>query len=272
LASLTVLRIVNQKIEPEASRQIVEALFASPGDHVLTDVLGDQVNGVAVVHKILTSPFIDPLDKMQYIEATKRVLIELKVIATQAYRRLIEEVGLPIPNYQPTYTNSIPPTGKGKNAQNSFVPGLPQGYPSNDQGLASMMAALQMGGQNPQAGPPQLHIDPGYEVSSGRTQQQNPQNVYNSANEHYNSYGMRAPAEMNPRGSIRRTGSLPAPGTAPQNGQYNTQSPSLTQAGSMLQYGAMPTQNIPAHLYQTTPQYMYYAQNSPNMGNMGPYA
>jgi len=37
-----------------------------------------------------------------YIEATKRVLIELKVIATQAHRRLIEEVGLPVPNFQPT--------------------------------------------------------------------------------------------------------------------------------------------------------------------------
>jgi len=87
-------------------------LFNSPGDHVLTDVLGDQVNGVAVVHKILTSPFIDPNAKQVYVEATKRVLIELKVIATQAYRRLIEEVGLPVPNFQPTYNNTLPPTGK----------------------------------------------------------------------------------------------------------------------------------------------------------------
>jgi hypothetical protein len=156
LASLTVLRIVNQKIEPDASRQIVDALFSSPGDHVLTDVLGDQVNGVAVVHKILASPFLDPLAKQDYIETTKRVLIELKVIATQAYRRLIEEVGLPVPNFQPTYNNTLPPTGKvTKNSSQNFgVPGLPSGYPSNDQGFASMMAALQMGGQNPQAGPP----------------------------------------------------------------------------------------------------------------------
>ncbi|KAJ4001382.1 pumilio/RRM domain-containing protein [Lentinula boryana] len=265
LASLTVLRIVNQKMEPDASRQIVEALFASLGDHVLTDVLGDQVNGVAVVHKILTSPFLEPLDKVRYIEATKRVLIELKVIATQAYRRLIEEVGLPLPNYQPTYTNSAPP-GKGKNSQTSFVPGLPQGYPSNDQGLASMMAALQMGGQNPQAGPPQLHIDPTYEVGGGRSQT-NSQNVYNG-NDPFNMYGMHQQEIASPRSSIRRTGSLPAAGTNPQNGQYASQSPSLTQGSTMLQYGGMPAQNIPAHLYQN-PQYMYYAQNN---SNMGPYA
>ena len=39
LASLTVLRIVNQKVEPEASSLVVEALFSSLNDHVLTDVL-----------------------------------------------------------------------------------------------------------------------------------------------------------------------------------------------------------------------------------------
>jgi len=37
LASLTVLRIVNQKIESDAFRQVLESLFNSPGDHVLTD-------------------------------------------------------------------------------------------------------------------------------------------------------------------------------------------------------------------------------------------
>ena len=107
LASLTVLRIVDQKVEPEASGQVVEALFSSPKDHVLTDVLGDQVNGVTVVHKVLTSPFIDQAKRPAYIEATKRVLIELKVIATQAYRRLIEEIILPIPSFRSPY--SFPP-------------------------------------------------------------------------------------------------------------------------------------------------------------------
>ncbi|KAG1723671.1 uncharacterized protein EDB91DRAFT_1255570 [Suillus paluster] len=81
LASLTIVRIVNQKIEFKASRQIIQALFSSPGDHVLTDMLGNQVNGEAVVHKILTSLFIDPIDKPTYIKATKRVLIELPSIA-----------------------------------------------------------------------------------------------------------------------------------------------------------------------------------------------
>lgn len=136
LASNTVLRIVNQKSEPEASAQIVDALFFSPNDQVLTDVLGDQVNGVSVVHKILQSPFTDPLQKQPLQEVTKRVLMDLKVTGSQAYRRLIEEVGLPIPSFSANYsmpTKKAPPPGP-PSAQ----------YPADQPSLAAMMAALQM--------------------------------------------------------------------------------------------------------------------------------
>ncbi|CAA7267630.1 unnamed protein product [Cyclocybe aegerita] len=280
LASLTVLRIVNQKIEPGASSQIVEALFNSPGDHVLTDVLGDQVNGVAVVHKILTSPFLDPTARLDYIEATKRVLIELKVIATQAYRRLIEEVGLPVPNFQPTYNNTLPPTGKvTKNSSQNFgVPGLPSGYPSNDQGFASMMAALQMGGQNPQAGhptAPPLHVDPGYNPNTQRRAgQPNPSTNFSPSTDPFNPFGMRTPEAGNPRqlSNVRRM-----PGTPPMgvpNSPYVNQSP--IHHGAPLPtmgqgpYGGMPPpppQSVPPHVYQP---YLYQPYQAPP-SNMGSY-
>lgn len=274
LASLTVLRIVNQKIEPEASRQIVEALFSSPGDHVLTDVLGDQVNGVAVVHKILTSPFIDPVDKQEYMEATKRVLIELKVIATQAYRRLIEEVGLPVPNFQPSFAGSLPPTGKpGKVNQNAGVPGLPQGYPNNDQGLASMMAALQMAGQNPQAGPPQLHVDSQY-TNQGQqpprraaaAPQMNMLNNYPPSADPFNPFAMNSPQASSPRQLGPRRG---LPPVGPANPNYGGHSPNMGQGMPLMQpaYGQMPApqQAVPSHMYQ---QYMYSPyQQPPSMGN-----
>ncbi|KIL69515.1 hypothetical protein M378DRAFT_7372 [Amanita muscaria Koide BX008] len=268
LASLTVLRIVNQKIEPNASKQIVDALFSSPGDHVLTDVLGDQVNGVAVVHKILTSAFIEQSEKQSHIEATKRVLIELKVIATQAYRRLIEEVGLPIPNYQPAYANGLPNAGKTKVPSSYGVPGLPSGYPSNDQGLASMMAALQMGGQNPQAGPPQMQIDntfnanPDRRINNGATASFPPSDSLNPL--------LRPADAPNP---VRRTTTLPTLGVVNMtNNVYKAQSPSLSQTGGIIgmgqphtSYGGIATQAVPPHLYQP---YMYspYQQNPPNMG------
>ncbi|TFK26389.1 pumilio/RRM domain-containing protein [Coprinopsis marcescibilis] len=283
LASLTVLRIVNQKIEPDASRQIVEALFSSPGDHVLTDVLGDQVNGVAVVHKILTSPFIDPSDKQQYMEATKRVLIELKVIATQAYRRLIEEVGLPVPNFQPAYSSNLPTSGKpGKTNHTYGVPGLPQGYPSNDQGLASMMAALQMGGQNPQAGPPQppAHAEPQYNAQPQPPRRQAPpMNMMNnySQGDQFNPFGMHSPQAGNsrplPGSGVRRN----IPPAVPVN-NYGTQSPNMGQGSNLMGhgqphpqpvYGGIPPQQqaVPPHMYHQ--QYMYpaYQQTPPSMGN-----
>ncbi|KAH8833554.1 hypothetical protein DL96DRAFT_1666670 [Flagelloscypha sp. PMI_526] len=277
LASLTVLRIVNQKIEPEASLQVVDALFSSPGDHVLTDVLGDQVNGVAVVHKILTSPFLDPAEKHNYIEATKRVLIELKVIATQAYRRLIEEVGLPVPNFQPAYPGAPSPGGKTKPASTaSYVPGLPQGYPSSDQGLASMMAALQMGGQNPQAGPPQLQVEPNYNGNHAprRVGSQNggPPSAYSP--DTFNPFS-RSPAEpqMNTRGGVgpRRGGPHNGiPQQVPPPAPYAPQPSSLPQANAMLgqpSYGSMsPPAVPPPHMYQP---YMYQAYQNP--ASMGTY-
>lgn len=292
LASLTVLRIVNQKVEPLASAQIVDALFNSPGDHVLTDVLGDQVNGVAVVHKILTSPFIDAAQKPAYIEATKRVLIELKVIATQAYRRLIEEVGLPIPNIQPNFPNgsSTTPGAKPKfsSPTSSYgMQGLPSGYSVQDQNMASMMAALQMGGQNPQAGPPQLSIDPGY--TNQHNQHQNthtprsarpsqPASAFSPAND-FNPFGLRSPDMASPRSAIRRQSSMNnmqsvSPGPM-QQAAYGSQSPgpnvnSLLGMGQPA-YGGMPTQSpLPPQAYQQ--QYMYmYQQNPQNLQNMGAF-
>ncbi|KAI0340520.1 hypothetical protein BDW22DRAFT_1333919 [Trametopsis cervina] len=276
LASLTVLRIVNQKVEPDASIQVVEALFSSPNDHVLTDVLGDQVNGVAVVHKILTSPFVEPEQRPAYVEATKRVLIELKVIATQAYRRLIEEVGLPVPNLQPTYNSNVPQPTKAKyNTQNTYgVPGLPAGYPSTDQGLASMMAALQMGGQNAAAGPPRLQIDPGYRQAppqnGNRVRASNPPSAFSPSTDPFNPFAMRSPEVGGPsrNGISRRQTSAPSPqvSTVP----FGTQSPSLTQSANLMNvnqspYNSMPApQTVPPHVYQA---YMYqmYQQNSPNM-------
>jgi protein JSN1 len=286
LASLTVLRIVNQKVELEASSQVVEALFSSPNDHVLTDVLGDQVNGVNVVHKVLTSPFVDPAKRPAYIEATKRVLIELKVIATQAYRRLIEEVGLPTPNFQPNYPNgSTTPGTKSKfgGSSNSYgVPGLSSGYSTHDQNLASMMAALQMGGQNPQSGPPQppqLSIDPGYSGQSvpapQRSRSSNAMSTFSPATDHFNPFAVRTPENNSPRIPQRRnigpTPTAATPSTIPMpNISYGTQSPVLSPAGTILgmgqpSYNNIGPQSVPPQVYQ---QYMYqmYQQNTPNMG------
>ncbi|KAH9057094.1 hypothetical protein EDB83DRAFT_2506783 [Lactarius deliciosus] len=268
LASLTVLRIVNQKVEPEASGQVVEALFSSPNDHVLTDVLGDQVNGVAVVHKVLTSPFVDPSKRPTYIEATKRVLIELKVIATQAYRRLIEEVGLPIPNFQSNYPNgSTPPGAKGKfgGPSNSYgVPGLPSGYSAHDQNLASMMASLQMG-------------DPGFNGQSApqRSRSSNAMSAFSPATDPFNPFALRSAETNSPRIVQQRRNGGPvttpaavavSPPIPMSTIPYGAQSPVLS-SGAILGMG-QPSYGGIAPQSQVYQQYVYqmYQQNPPNMG------
>lgn len=290
LASLTVLRIVNQKVEPEASKEVVQALFNSPGDHVLTDVLGDQVNGVAVVHKVLTSAYLDPIDKPGFLEATKRVLIELKVIATQAYRRLIEEVGLPIPNFQPQYSTNIPQPAKQKSTSQSSgfgMSGLSPGYGGPDPSLASMMAALQMQSNNSngqqvlsptssQGGPPQLQINPNFGQGGNRLRSSAPSAAaFSPTSDPFNPFSLRSPefsgsSLPTSRNNNRRTTST-ASSPSPITGlPFNTQSPSLAQAGAVLgmgpgQYG-VPQNSIPPHMYNT---YMYQVFGGPNPQNVG---
>ncbi|KAF8507255.1 hypothetical protein JB92DRAFT_3122025 [Gautieria morchelliformis] len=289
LASLTVLRIINQKVEPEASNEIVQALFNSPGDHVLTDVLGDQVNGVAVVHKVLTSAYLDPVDKPGFLEATKRVLIELKVIATQAYRRLIEEVGLPIPNFQPQYSTNIPQPVKQKSASQSSgfgMSGLATGYGGPDPSLASMMAALQMQVNNsngqvlsptsPQNGPPQLQINPNYGQGGNRLRSSAPSGAaFSPTSDPFNPFSLRSPefggsSLPASRNNARRTTpstSSPSPMTGLP---FNAQSPSLAQAGTVLgmspgQYG-VPQNGIPPHVYNAYMYQVFGGQNPQNVG------
>lgn len=301
LASLTVLRIVNQKTEPDASTQIVDSLFFSNGDHVLADVLGDQVNGVAVVHKILTSPFIDQSKRASYLEVTKRVLIELKVIATQAYRRLIEEVGLPVSNFTANYAAGMSqsPGLKKSSSQGSYY-----GSPTNDQNLASMMAALQMGGQShmtPQQGsaPSQLQIDPVYgqggsQGGSMPSSARGPRGAtspggFSPAAEPFNPFNAGSPVVENhaQRPAQRRNGSAPVlqtpqpttlsqPPVSMQSMQYNAApSPSLGQAGSMMgvpvaqaPYAIPPQQQqqVPPHVYQAYMYQMYQQQGQQNGG------
>jgi len=237
-ASAIVLRIVNQKVEPEASCQVVGALFSSPNDHVLTEVLGDQVQGVTVVHEVLTSSFIDQAKRPAYIEATKGVLVESKVIATDAYRRLIEEVGLPVPNFQPNYLSGpTTPDVKGKFSDSPKSYGV----------LRLSPKYLEMGGQNPQSGspqPPQLPTDPAYGNQSvpQRSRSSNAVSAFPLANDLFNSSARPSENSSSPIPKRRRGDSSPDAAAAAAATSstismptisYGAQSPVLSSAGAI---------------------------------------
>lgn len=131
LASLTVLRIINQTTEAAAAQTLLSTIFHSPGDMILTEILSDASNGSQVIAKILAVQSIPSEDKPGLLNAVRRVLPNIKAANSPPYRRLLEEVGLPVPA-GPTYPRpqhvpwqqsfQVPPYGQPMLAN----PGFPQ--------------------------------------------------------------------------------------------------------------------------------------------------
>ncbi|KAH7329185.1 hypothetical protein B0I35DRAFT_345505 [Stachybotrys elegans] len=94
VASLTVLKLINQKNEPEARDIILKALFFSPNDQILEAILSDQTYGGTLIFKVITTPFFDEAIRSQVVENVKNVLIRIKAQPGQGYKRLMDEVGL----------------------------------------------------------------------------------------------------------------------------------------------------------------------------------
>ena len=94
VAYLTVLKVINQRNEPEARDAILQALFFSPGDKTLSDILSDQSCGATLIFKILTTPFFDESLRSDVVQTVRTVLSNLKASPSQGYKRLMDEVGL----------------------------------------------------------------------------------------------------------------------------------------------------------------------------------
>lgn len=94
VAYLTVLKVINQRGEPEAREIILKALFYSPNDQVLEDILKDHSCGATLIFKILTTPFFEDPMRKEVQETIRNVLTRLKAQPGQGYKRLMDEVGM----------------------------------------------------------------------------------------------------------------------------------------------------------------------------------
>ncbi|KAJ4392513.1 hypothetical protein N0V91_011379 [Didymella pomorum] len=94
VAYLTVLKIINQRNEPEARDIILQALFFSPNDQVLEEILSDQNCGATLIFKVLTTPFFDEKIRAEVVQNVRNVLVRIKAQPQQGYKRLMDEVGL----------------------------------------------------------------------------------------------------------------------------------------------------------------------------------
>ena len=94
IAYLTVLKVINQRNECEARDIILQALFFSPNDATLEQILSDPNSGVTLIFKALTTPFFDEGIRPDAVANVVRVLTKLNCPPTQAYKRLMDEVGM----------------------------------------------------------------------------------------------------------------------------------------------------------------------------------
>lgn len=102
LASSTVLRLVTQKAEPEASQAILHALFEVHGhEQVLEEIIVDQVHGSQFITKILASPTLLHAQRDRYADQIRTLLEKHQLIGVPAYRRLCEDLGLVTPVLAP---------------------------------------------------------------------------------------------------------------------------------------------------------------------------
>jgi protein JSN1 len=176
LASLTVLKLINQRSEPEARETILNALFFNPEDpenKLLKRILEDQVHGAAVIYKVLTSPFVVDTafadKRAQMVTVTRGVLQKLKVGGAQGYKRLMDEVGLsdrsvatPPLNGSRGPPRSTTPREYGPPQPNTYTPGTfysPQYRTTPQQYIPQQQAQIDLLTRSGQIDPTLLGMD-----------------------------------------------------------------------------------------------------------------
>ncbi|KEF58031.1 uncharacterized protein A1O9_05954 [Exophiala aquamarina CBS 119918] len=142
VAYLTVLKVINQRNEPEARDLVLKALFFSADDAVLEQILSDQASGVTLIFKILTTPFLDDAMRPDVVQNISRVLTKIKAQPNQGYKRIMDEVGLSSRPNQPAtqqYNSHAHPT------INSQVRPMPQSQQPTPNGVQGQSYQRQFG-------------------------------------------------------------------------------------------------------------------------------
>lgn len=143
LASLTVLKLINQRQEPDARSLILESLFFSPTTVVVDEILHDQVHGVSLVQKILSSSYIDLRERQRIAERVKQLLCKLKLQHVQGYKRLMEEINMVMVDSAPGASLGVPPPNHQFSISPSLAAALHAKYMTeegDEQQAAAMMA------------------------------------------------------------------------------------------------------------------------------------
>ncbi|KAG4102741.1 hypothetical protein H8356DRAFT_930396 [Neocallimastix lanati (nom. inval.)] len=106
LASSTILKLVNQRVEMDARSTIIKSIFYQ-SDSILREILSNPAYGVSVIQKILSSACINNEEKIQLADRVRTALSQLTDIKPNqvGYKRLFEELGI-----IPTTKNNLNPS------------------------------------------------------------------------------------------------------------------------------------------------------------------
>lgn len=180
VAYLTVLKIINQRSESDAREAVLDALFFSPNDLMLQDILSDQTCGATFIFKVLTTPFLDDKIRPKVVDNVRNVLLRLKAQPQQGYKRLMDEVGLSTRHGGTSASREASQTRSSSRgpAAHTHMPHLESQAPFSRQ-------QYQMPGQNPM----DHHL-----MGSGL---QRSTSIDSNGFDHYQGNGMIAPGYAN---------------------------------------------------------------------------
>jgi protein JSN1 len=112
LATLTILKIINQRFEPDARSELIKSLFFS-SDSVLEIVLGDQAHGMGLIQKILASACIEEDEREKIVERVREAAIKLELNQIQGYHHFMEQLGVPTSPNSINWQSNLPSANNG---------------------------------------------------------------------------------------------------------------------------------------------------------------
>jgi protein JSN1 len=266
VAYLTVLKVINQRNEPEARDLVLKALFFGANDGMLEQILRDQASGVTLIFKILTTPFLDDNMRPDVVRNITKVLSKIKAQPNQGYKRLMDEVGMstrPGSNSQQSFSHSHPSNDRRPMTQ----PAPPMSHPAafQRQYSGTFMPNLETGASPVRSGSADPFGYPGYNMNAFgaqpnyggmQYQQMTPQSQYQS-------YGAGAPrsasASFAPPGF--NAYGTPSSSIEPFRMQNQAASPVPFSASPVMSAGVMPqgfSQNMPSNMYGYQQQQQYF--------------
>ncbi|EMR10015.1 hypothetical protein PNEG_01770 [Pneumocystis murina B123] len=94
LASSIILRIINQKMDSDARKILLNTLFFSQNGQILDEVLSEEHYGVDTIFRIFTVAYLEDDLRENISIALKKAFSQLKIVPGQQYKTLMDEIGL----------------------------------------------------------------------------------------------------------------------------------------------------------------------------------